>query len=238
MEIRIKHIIFDFDHTLAYRDGMWSFTIEQILHENGHPEINIEDIRRFVKDGFPWDFYELSHEELFKGKAWWNFLEEFVVRILVGNNIKQTEAEHLSTFVRERYLDTSYWYLYPESIDVLKQCKAKGYQCHILSNHTPELPDLINYLGLNDYFEKLFNSAEIGYEKPNKRIYEYVLSKLDAEPCEALMIGDNFISDVSGARSNGIPAIWINRTGAFQKYTLQVKELKEVIPMVNQISSI
>jgi hypothetical protein len=55
--------------------------------------------------------------------------------------------------------------------------KEKGYSNVILSNHIPELPRIVEELGLSPYLIDCISSANVGYEKPNAKIYEHALEK-------------------------------------------------------------
>ena len=49
--------------------------------------------------------------------------------------------------------------------------------------------------------------------KPSARLFQTVLSKLDADPGECVYVGDKQFEDVQGARGAGMSAVWINRRG-------------------------
>lgn len=208
-------IVFDFDHTLAYRDGMWTATLFEILQENGYHYIEMENIRKYVQYGFLWDIYEKSHKELLNGLSWWEFHEKFFERILKSNRVPESEAKRMSMLVRNKYLNPEKWFLFNDTIRVLERLNSAGYECYILSNHTPELEILVNYLGLNRLIKKTFNSALIGYEKPNTQIYQYLINDLKVSPSEIIMVGDNYISDITCARSNGMNAIHVRSPNTF-----------------------
>jgi len=80
-----------------------------------------------------------------------------------------------------------------------------------LSNHVPELPAIIESLGLTDYFCAIFNSAETGIEKPNPKAYQQVIDQLKIDPKESWMIGDNVVADVLTPQSLGIRAILVRK---------------------------
>lgn len=229
-------LIFDFDQTLAYRDGMWSASILEILQEANIYSISIADIRKYIKTGFPWEFYETPHEQLFNGKSWWEYMEAFMQRILMNNGLDSLIAKQLSKHLKAKYLDTNYWHLYEETLPTLKKLKKFGYECYVLSNHTPELEQLVNYLGLNSYIEKIYNSAFIGYEKPHSNIYHYVLNDLKCSPEQVIMIGDNYISDVTGGRSNGLNAILVRSENVFN-YRYYAPTLDLIFPILEQIEA-
>jgi putative hydrolase of the HAD superfamily len=65
--------------------------------------------------------------------------------------------------------------------------------------------------GLEAHLPLVFISGEVGYGKPDPRIFEHALSKLGIAPGEALMVGDRVNLDVAGARAAGVHAVWLNR---------------------------
>jgi putative hydrolase of the HAD superfamily len=88
--------------------------------------------------------------------------------------------------------------------------KSLGWEQAILSNHIPELPDIVEALGLTPYVQAIFSSALMGYEKPHPQAFLQVLALLD-HPQTIWMIGDNIEADVMGAQSVGIPAILVRQ---------------------------
>jgi len=66
---------------------------------------------------------------------------------------------------------------------------------------------------LRHYFDEAFISEGMGCIKPDRRFWDIVFSKIDAEPCECLMVGDSLSSDIAGAIDYGMDACWLNRSG-------------------------
>jgi putative hydrolase of the HAD superfamily len=212
---------------------MWSASLFEILLENEYVNISTEDIRRFMQNGFLWDFNEKPHHELIKDLSWWQFHEKFFTKIIISNGIPLPEAINLSKCVKEKYLTKSRWFLYEDTIPVLNQLNSEGYECYILSNHTPELNQLVDYLGLNTFIRKVYNSAYIGYEKSHTNIYRNVIANLDVPANQIIMIGDNYISDITGARSNGFNAILVRSPNAFN-YGFYSKNLDGIVTLIQQ----
>nr|WP_275068117.1 HAD family hydrolase [Mammaliicoccus vitulinus] len=71
----------------------------------------------------------------------------------------------------------------------------------------------IKTLGLLRWFseERIFISGEIGYSKPNKKIFDFVEFKLKLIKNETYFIGDSYNNDVVGSYNAGWNAIWINK---------------------------
>ncbi len=64
---------------------------------------------------------------------------------------------------------------------------------------------------LNEFFDKLFISGEIGYEKPDRRFFEAVERGIpDFDPQKTLVIGDSLTSDMAGGIGYGIDCCWYN----------------------------
>lgn len=63
-------------------------------------------------------------------------------------------------------------------------------------------------LGLGDCFDAYVTSLDIGYGKPHPAMFSAVLSALEVEAHEAIMVGDRPERDIVGAHALGIRTIW------------------------------
>ena len=115
------------------------------------------------------------------------------------------------------------WRLFEDVLCNLEQLSNQGWVHLVLSNHVPELWQIIQYLQLNKYIVRLFNSAETGYENPHKQAFVTLLNTL--EDMEKIwMIGDNVEIDIVGAESIGIPGILVRRFQANAMYYCETLE--------------
>lgn len=64
--------------------------------------------------------------------------------------------------------------------------------------------------GLHEYFDVILISDEVGLEKPDQRIFQLALNKLQVQPEDALFVGDNLEKDVVGPQGAGLKGIWFN----------------------------
>jgi len=62
-------------------------------------------------------------------------------------------------------------------------------------------------------FKFLVTSEEMGFEKPDPRIYAEACRRARCRPSQALMVGDNREHDVLGARRAGLRAVWLDPSG-------------------------
>ncbi len=88
---------------------------------------------------------------------------------------------------------------------------------------------------LTEYISDVFISEDIGYNKPSKEYFDYVLAHIDEKDKDKiLVIGDSLSSDIAGAENSGLDACWVNRTDinspCSAKYTVHsVTELLNIL---------
>ena len=69
----------------------------------------------------------------------------------------------------------------------------------------------ISSTDLHNYFDELFISEEIGFEKPSVSYFEYVLNHIEEkDKSRILVIGDSISSDIKGAYNANLDALWIS----------------------------
>jgi putative hydrolase of the HAD superfamily len=73
-----------------------------------------------------------------------------------------------------------------------------------------EIRAALEQVDLDKLLDKVYCYRKIGYKKPSKEFFEYILSELEIEQSQAIMVGDDFEADVLGANNCGIRAIWYN----------------------------
>ena len=214
-----KHmILWDFDGTLGHRPGMWSRAVLDVLQEC-FPDctVTLEDVRPFMREGFPWHQPHLPHVEITTPEQWWTEIEQLFIRAYVGLGCSLAEASHLASLAHQKYLDADQWFLYEDVIPTLEALRSLGWEQAILSNHIPELPDIVEALGLTTYVQAVLSSALMGYEKPHPQAFLQALAVFDY-PQTIWMIGDNIEADILGAQAVGIPAILVRQEDSRATY--------------------
>jgi len=206
-------VLLDFDGTLAYRAGLWSGCALEVLdeHRPGHG-IAIERFRAAMQGGYPWNRHERPHPELGRPELWWAAMEARLARAFEQAGVGDG-APTLARRVRERFLDVNVaWRLFEDTRPALERLRSAGWRTAVLSNHVPELPVLVDGLGLGGLLEAVFSSASIGYEKPHPGAFAHALAAC-GRPERVWMVGDNPEADVAGAEAAGIPAILVRGAG-------------------------
>lgn len=209
-DARRKFLIWDFDGTLAWRPGGWASAVLTVLHRT-RPDlpVTMEQVRPYLQSGFPWHAPENPHPGI-TDQEWWEDLMPVFGRALRAAGVENGQVYEIAREVRTAYIDPACWQVYNDTLTALEMLSTRGWQHVLLSNHNPELPTLLEHLGLNSYFTAVFNSAQTGYEKPNPKAFRAVLDWA-APDATIWMIGDNFGVDILGALEVGLPGILVRK---------------------------
>lgn len=105
------------------------------------------------------------------------------------------------------------WRLYPDVPGLLDRLAESGYAVGIISNWPPTLDATCRRLGLTERCPLIVCSALVGWEKPDPRIFRAALDRAGVVAGRAVHVGDNYESDVVGARSVGMDAVHLVRPG-------------------------
>ncbi|WP_299088489.1 HAD family hydrolase [uncultured Metabacillus sp.] len=242
----IKAIFFDLDDTLLWdqKSVKEAFVATcKIAHEKYgiDPEKLEKEVRDAARELYSsyetYDFTQMIGINPFEG-LWGNFLDE-------EENFKKM-AEIVPGYRKDAWTkglqacgidDPEYGallaeefpaqrrknpFVYEETFNVLDELKGK-YRLLLLTNGSPDLqntkleitPELV------PYFEQIIISGAFGRGKPDASIFKHALEKMNLTKDEAIMVGDNLMTDILGASRVGMKSVWINRHN---------KERNEVIP--------
>ena len=210
-----KHIFFDLDHTL------WDFekNSEETLYTL-YQEFDLGAFGKFDCDSFYrkyrfvnnrlWDLYN-------KGKINQKELRESrFVKTLTGLGL---EAHEVPAGLSEAYTDLcpTKTAVFPYTYDVLAYLQPR-YGLHIITNGFKDVQHIkMSGSNLTGYFKEIITSECCGYKKPDKRIFEHALDRIQVRPQECLMIGDNLECDIEGAREAGLDQAFFDPEGSPRK---------------------
>jgi len=104
-------------------------------------------------------------------------------------------------------------HLVPGTLETLGTLKAR-YRLGLLSNltHAPAGREIIERMGLGNFFDVILISGELGYRKPHPLVFERLTASLGVEKGELLYVGDDPEADVCGAMRAGIRPVWSTYT--------------------------
>lgn len=207
----MRCLLWDFDGTLAQRDGDWSGALVETAAANGITTTR-NAIRPYLQSGFPWHTPEIIRDHAESSEVWWGRLEPvFSSAFNEGAGLSDHEAKTLAGQVKETYLDPRCWRVFDDVLPGLRELTAHGWQHMILSNHVPELEELVHAVGLKEHFIKVYSSAITGVEKPNPQAFRRVVDFVGTET-ELWMIGDSWTADICGAELCGIRSVLLRKS--------------------------
>jgi putative hydrolase of the HAD superfamily len=95
--------------------------------------------------------------------------------------------------------------------DVLKALR-QDYRLALLSNfdYAPAAQEMLDHMGLLDYFIQVEISDELGWRKPHPGPFQDLVEDLGVTPRESLYVGDTHETDIVGAKGAGLDAAWLN----------------------------
>jgi putative hydrolase of the HAD superfamily len=208
----MNYLIWDFDGTLGYRtEGMWTGVLLEVLRQEA-PAFSAQptQLRPYLQAGFPWHPPYAPHPEVTSGTEWWDRLNVVFERAFKGLGFDALKARLMARRVRDIFPDPTYWRVFDDAHPALGHLAAEGWTHVMLSNHVPELRIIVEHLALTRHFKQIFNSAEIGYEKPHFMAFRTVLNTIP-DATTVWMIGDSLHADITGAEAVGLPGILVRR---------------------------
>lgn len=147
---------------------------------------------------------KLEKKEITKKQLLFFRFDLFLKRIDKKGDIDKINEEYINNI--ESFSD----YLQGAE-DFLKRLKEQG-KIYLITNGTASIQRRrIAKLNCQKYFDGIFISDEIGFAKPDKRFFDYVISHIkDFDKDRAVVIGDSLSSDILGANNSNLTSIWYN----------------------------
>lgn len=202
-----KHLLFDLDDTLCnYTEA--EISAKKLINKYLN-KIGIKDTEFF------WEHYKNTNQILFNEflqkkitKDEYRYTRFSKVLLSLGTFKENTPYVLNDIFMREINENIC---LFQDVIECLDKL-SKLYNLFIITNGPSETQTLkIDRLGIRKYFNEIFISEEIGYSKPDPRLFEYITENFDMKKEEILMIGDSIDHDILGAKNSNIDSILIDR---------------------------
>ena len=109
---------------------------------------------------------------------------------------------------------------YSDVHSTLAALRDKGYRLGIIANQNFGTAERLEMWGLRQFFEVIAASAEIGYAKPDKEIFEKAFELAGCCAEESVMVGDRLDNDIVPAKALGMKTIWI-KNGLAQYQTAE-----------------
>lgn len=194
----LEAIIFDLDNTLINRKAAFQAYSEQFIDrfvevtdQTSRSEL-IEYIRIADQDG-----YRHKRE-----------LHEQYIRELTMKHPETNVDDLLHFWFAEFFKSTV---LMQGAEEVLTTFKQQGIKLGLITNGSVHSQNSkLDQVKLRDYFDVIIISDDVQVKKPDKRIFDIALERLDAAAANTWYVGDHPINDIKGARDAGLSAVWLS----------------------------
>jgi putative hydrolase of the HAD superfamily len=100
---------------------------------------------------------------------------------------------------------------YDDAVATVEWLRLQGCRLALLTNGGSRgQRQKIDRFKLEPLFDAILIEGEVGFGKPDPRIYTQALAALDVPAAETWMVGDNLEWDVAGPQRQGIAGVWID----------------------------
>jgi len=226
-----KHLFFDLDHTLWDYDRNVQESLSELFVHYKLEKMGILSSQQFIDSFYAvnfklWEAYDsgtLQKHELRASRFPKIFQQAGVLDAIIPEEFEPDFMHRTS----------SKPHLFPHTIEILDYLKPK-YKLHVITNGFDESQaKKMKSSGLNDYFESVVTSETTGHKKPDPRIFYHAMEVAGASVESSIMIGDNPVSDIQGARNAGLDQVFFNPLkkviGIQPTYTIShLRELEEL----------
>jgi HAD superfamily hydrolase (TIGR01509 family) len=120
-------------------------------------------------------------------------------------------------------------------VDSLVALRASGARVAVVSNSEGKLQEFFERLGLMRAVDAIIDSGVVGVEKPDPRIFAIALARFGVPAARALHLGDNFVTDVGGARAAGLRVALIDPFGHLTGRHVDVPRVSGVAEVADAI---
>jgi putative hydrolase of the HAD superfamily len=134
--------------------------------------------------------------------------------MLVGAGLERPRLPAMLDALWPEHRANNLWSLVPPGLlDALAALRATGVHVAVVSNSEGMLERVFAQLGILAAVDLVVDSGVVGIEKPDPRIFHVALERFAVPPDRALHLGDNFSTDVLGARAAGIRVALVDPFG-------------------------
>ena len=202
----IRAVTFDAAHTLFHPHPSVGAIYREVMLEHGldYPESDLEaGFRRAFKTQVK-DATILDGEA--RERSYWQAVVKESIR-----ELKPQPKNFAALFddLWDTFSHANRWRPAHGAVETLQTLRDRGYQVALLTNWDARVRTLLKENGYDRYFDHLFISSEIGYEKPAPEIFQHAAQALKLPPEQILHIGDSLQHDIEGAQAAGWTAVRI-----------------------------
>lgn len=228
----MKAVLFDFDNTLVDSAAVLPVAqrrvAEEIVAYYGG-SLDVEEVARVVA----WVEHVVERQGLLNRDLIW---EHVFQSLGLNNSPPEDQLRRWSSIYWTEYMKGP---LFPDAVAVLEKLQNR-YVLGMVTN-TDGLPGMKMHRLMRSGVFRFFKAVVVAGEdvpeiKPSPRPFLHAAQLLSAKPQECIMVGDDPVNDVLGAKSAGMAAVLLDRHGDKPcpvKPDYVVKSLTELLELLD-----
>lgn len=228
--MKIKAIFFDLDDTLINSKKAESDAICEF--KNAYSKFEKIDNNEF---SIMWKKVAMDNYYLYNNRM--ISFDELKIRRMQGlfkaYGTEITAIEAKEKFEKYYEIYEKNWILFNDTIETLNKLKNKYKLAIITNGNGIQQRKKIKNTDIENYFNEITISEEVGVSKPDKKIFEITYMKMKLQPQECIMVGDMYDMDIEGGLNAGIKSIWIDRKNEDKNYQYKVNKLLDILKFIN-----
>ncbi|HYG03857.1 MAG TPA: YjjG family noncanonical pyrimidine nucleotidase [Chryseosolibacter sp.] len=206
---KYKCVFFDLDHTLWDYEKNAEETLAELytafsLSARGVPDALSLYLKFREVNLALWDLYDTNRcdQQYIRTERFKQILTHFAA--YDSDLSEKLSIEYLSNCPKKNNM-------MPYAIEMLEYLHSK-YQLTVVTNGFDEIQNMkLSSGNLHRFFHHIVTSQKAGHRKPSGRIFEYAMKANNVRSADVVMIGDNLVTDIGGAKAAEIDAIFFNR---------------------------
>lgn len=232
----MKHpraIVFDLDNTLL--DGRdFSKSLVQTCEALAAQHVGLTAENLLLANGDVWRAYwpEVEHDWTLGFLSGARVTEEAWRRALRACGCHDDAVVGVALEIHSRCARLTYRQ-FADARQLIASLKHRTRLALVTNGAADTQREKLQAMGMHADFEATAISGELGIAKPDPAIFHFALDQLGIAAADAWHVGDSLATDIAGAKSAGVTAIWLNRGNAVRQPTdpepdLEISSLAEL----------
>jgi HAD superfamily hydrolase (TIGR01549 family) len=205
-------LLFDLDDTiLRFTTGQPNFWLRALQRHLPHAEDRHAQLNAQIE--LVNHEYWSEPERAFQGRQDMHTARRWVARaVLEPAGVSLELCQCIADEVTEH--KEAHVHPFEGAVATLEVLRERGHRLALLTNGSALFQRRkLQRFALEPLFELILIEGELGYGKPDARVFQAALDHFAAEPQDAWMIGDNLEADIAGAQQLGIYGVWHDPDG-------------------------
>jgi putative hydrolase of the HAD superfamily len=214
-DIEYKAVIFDLHYTILRLSPSRGVIYQRIFKKHGFnaPPREIKKVFSAVwneyGDNKISEDFKNHHDERYIEEWWFNFHFKMLKKLgLENRDLARMINRDISN---QFYSNHQIHEIYDDAKKILPYLKKHNIKLALATNGYKSTKRIIEYFGLSKYFDHILISCDVGFSKPDQKLYHLIAQRLSLKPDEILCVGDSYSIDIIGAKKAGCGAAIIDR---------------------------